>query len=186
MLDLTIKRAFKVLKLEKNSYREISKDPSAFFQSAIIIILAALLNIFLFNKYVNPRLPMEIPLAPLFFLWLFFNWYLFSRILNYLASIFYFRQSGKKVKHKVNVALGLVGFSYTAEILKILIIFSPNFIRVISWSALMLVAASQIIGVKEIYKIEKISTSIGVVILSYIVQILFLVGIVILFSILGS
>ena len=35
----------------------------------------------------------------------------------------------------------------------------------------MLVLASQIIGVKQIYKIEKISTSIGIVVLSYIIQI---------------
>ena len=91
-----------------------------------------------------------------------------------------------KIIYNKNVALSLVGFSYTAEVLKILIIFSPNFIRVISWGALMLVLASQVIGVKEIYKIDKIWTSIGIVILSYITQILFLIAIVILFSIIGA
>ena len=182
MLNLTFKRAFKVLKLEKNSYKEISKDSSAIFQSAIIIILAALLNVFLFNKYANPRLPMQIPLAPIFFVWLFFNWYLFSRILNFVSIKF----SNSKIIYNKNVALSLVGFSYTAEVLKILIIFSPNFIRVISWGALMLVLASQVIGVKEIYKIDKIWTSIGIVILSYIIQISILIAIVFLFSTIGA
>lgn len=183
MLNLTIIRAFRVLKLEKNSYKEIGKDSSAIFQSAIIIILAALLNVFLFNKFANPLLPKQIPLPPLFFVWLFFNWYLFSKILNFIAIKF---SDNVDLKYTASVALSLVGFSYTAEILKILIIFSPNFIRVISWGALMLVLASQVIGVKEIYKISNIWNSIAIVMITYIIQILLLIAIVVMFSILGS
>jgi hypothetical protein len=72
----------------------------------------------------------------------------------------------------------LVGFSNTAEIFKILIIFFPNFIVIISWSILMLVIASQVVGVKQIYKLDKISTAVGVVIASYIAQ-FFIIGLLV-------
>ena len=182
MLKFTIIRAFKVFKLEKNAYKEIAKDSSSFFQSVIIIFAAALLNIYLFNKYVNPQLPTQIPLIPVFLTWILFNWYLFSKILNFVSIRF----SEIKLKNNPNVALSLVGFSYTAEILKILIILSPNFIRVISWGALMLVLASQVIGVKEIYRIQKIWTSIGIVAISYIIQISILIILVLFFAKIGS
>ena len=70
------------------------------------------------------------------------------------------------------------GFSNTAEIFKILIIFFPNFIVIISWSILMLVIASQVVGVKQIYKLDKISTAVGVVIASYIAQ-FFIIGLLV-------
>lgn len=182
MIKLTIIRASKVFKLEKDAYKEIAKDSSSFFQSAIIILAAAILNIFLFNKYVNPQLPTQIPLIPVFLTWVFFNWYLFSQILNFVSNKF----SEIKLKNKTNIALSLVGFSYTAEILKIFIILSPNFVRVISWGALMLVLASQVIGVKEIYRIPKIWTSIGIVAISYIIQISILIILVLFFAKMGS
>ena len=50
--------------------------------------------------------------------------------------------------------LSFVGFSNTAEILKLLIVFLPNFIVLISWGVLMLVIASQVVGVKQIYNLK--------------------------------
>ena len=182
MLQLTIKKAIKVFKLEKNVYAEIANDDSSFIQSFLVIFLASLINVIVFDKYINPLLPIQIPLIPVILTWLFFNWFLFSKILNFIST----KISSKKIKHKPNIALSLVGFSYTAEILKILIIVSPNFIRVISWGTLMLVLASQVIGVKEIYRIQNIWTSIGIIAISYLIQIFILVLAVIFFSIMGS
>ena len=79
-------------------------------------------------------------------------------------------------------ALSLVGFSNTAEIFKILIILLPNFIVMISWGILMLVIASQVVGVKQIYNLDKISTAVGVVIASYIAQ-FFIIGLIVFFLI---
>ena len=80
------------------------------------------------------------------------------------------------------IALSLVGFSNTAEIFKILIILLPNFIVIISWSVLMLVIASQVVGIKQIYNLEKISTAVGVVIASYVAQ-FFIIGLLVFFLI---
>ena len=74
--------------------------------------------------------------------------------------------------------MSFIGFSNTAEILKLFIIFLPKFIVLISWSVLMLVIASQVVGVKQIFKVKNTSTAVGVVIGSYIAQ-FFLIGIIV-------
>tara|TARA_Y100000389_G_scaffold198437_1_gene234944 strand:+ start:1118 stop:1666 length:549 start_codon:yes stop_codon:yes gene_type:complete len=178
MISKIISRALSILKLEKNTYKEITQDKSSFIYSSTIIFLAALINVYLFGKYVNPMLPIKIPLMSIFLVWLLFNWCLFSFILNIVANLF----TKKKNKKNFITSINLVGFSYTPELLKILIILLPNFIKVISWGALMLVLASQVIGVKETYKIEKLFISIGTVFLSYISQIFIIVSFVVIFT----
>ena len=80
---------------------------------------------------------------------------------------------------KKKIAYSLIGFSNPAEILKILIIIFPNFIVIISWSILMFVIASQVVGIKQIYNLDKISTAVGIVIASYIAQ-LFIIAFLII------
>jgi len=178
MLIQTFLRAFSILKFEKNTYREISQDKFSIYQSGAIMILAGLINVLLFKLKVLPHLPPDlsgqVPLHYVFLVWIFFNWYLFALILAFVAGSNSVNQNLKDKK----IAFSLVGFSNSAEILKILIIFLPNFIVIISWGALMLVIASQVVGVKQIYNLEKISTAIGCVILSYIIQI-FLIALII-------
>ena len=70
MLFKIISRAFSILKLEKNTYKEITQDKSSFIYSSTIIFLAALINVYLFGKYVNPMLPIKIPLMSIFLVWL--------------------------------------------------------------------------------------------------------------------
>jgi hypothetical protein len=77
---------------------------------------------------------------------------------------------GSRNLENKKIAYSLIGFSNTAEILKILIIFFPNFIVIISWSILMLVIASQVVGIKQIYNLDKVTSAVGVVIASYVAQ----------------
>ena len=168
MLLQTVIRASNILKLEKNTYRDISKDDSSIFGSGIIMIIAGLVNVYLFKLFILPTLPIKVSLTLLFFIWIFFNWYLFS---NVMLTIVKAMGGNHNLKNK-KIAFSLVGFSNTAEIFKILIIFLPNLIVMISWSILMLVIASQVVGVKQIYNLDKISTAVGVIIVSYIAQFL--------------
>jgi len=110
----------------------------------------------------------------IFFIWIFFNWFVFANVMIVIVKIFGGTQNLKDKR----IALSLVGFSNTAEIFKILIIFFPKFIVIISWSVLMLIIASQVVGVKQIYNIKKISTAAGVVLASYIAQ-FFIIGLLV-------
>ena len=175
MISQTIHRAINILKLEKNTYKEISKDSSSIFGSGIIMFMAGLVNVYLFKLFILPTLPTEVPLTAIFIVWIFFNWYVFSNVMLKIVKSF----GGSKNLGKKKIAYSLIGFSNTAEILKILIIIFPNFIVIISWSILMLVIASQVVGIKQIYNLDKISTAVGIVIASYIAQ-LFIIAFLII------
>ena len=171
MISQTIYRAFSILRLDKSTYEEISKDRSSIFGSGIIIFMAGLVNVYLFKLFILPTLPEEVPLTAIFLIWIFFNWYIFSNIMIKIVKLF----GGSKNLENKKIAYSLIGFSNTAEILKILIIFFPNFIVIISWSILMLVIASQVVGVKQIYNLDRITSAVGVVIASYVAQ-FFIIG----------
>tara|TARA_E500000178_G_C16874707_1_gene686109 strand:+ start:420 stop:968 length:549 start_codon:yes stop_codon:yes gene_type:complete len=166
MISQTINRAFNILKLEKNTYEEISKDSSSIYGSGVIIFIAALVNVYLFKHFIQPTLPNKIPLMAIFLIWIFFNWYVFSNIMLKIVKLF----GGSRNLENKKIAYSLIGFSNTAEILKILIIFFPNFVVIISWSILMLVIASQVVGIKQIYNLDKVTSAVGVVIASYVAQ----------------
>jgi hypothetical protein len=174
MFFQTLNRAFNILKLEKNTYKEISKDNSSIFGSAIVILVAGIVNVYLFKLFILPTLPNDVPLIPIFLIWIFFNWFVFSNVILIIVKAIGGTQNLKNKR----IAFSLVGFSNTAEIFKILIIFFPSLIVIISWSILMLVIASQVVGVKQIYNLDKISTAVGVVIASYCAQ-FFIIGLLV-------
>ena len=176
MISQIIYRALNILKLEKNTYDEISKDSSSIYGSGVIIFLAGFVNVYLFKLFILPTLPNQVPLMAIFFIWIFFNWYVFSNVMLKIVKLF----GGSKNLENKKIAYSLIGFSNTAEILKILTIFFPNFIVIISWSILMLVIASQVVGIKQIYNLDKISSAVGVVIASYIAQLFIIAFLVII------
>ena len=77
MLLQTLNRALNILKLEKNTYEEISKDRSSVFGSGVVILLAGLVNVYLFKAFILPTLPNDVPLIPIFLIWIFSNGYVF-------------------------------------------------------------------------------------------------------------
>ena len=178
MILQTLTRAINILKFEKNTYTEIMFNKSSIYGSFIIIILAALVNTGIFKIYLLPNLPNKVPLQYIFIIWIFFNWLVFSLIMLSMVKLF----DGKQNLNDKKIALSFIGYSNTAEILKFLIILFPNFIVLVSWGVLMLVIASQVLGVKQIYKVHKTSTAIGVVIISYVAQ-FFLIGFIVFFLI---
>ena len=174
MITQTLLRAVNIIKFEKNTYSEIRNDKSSIYGSALIIIFASLVNVSLFKIYLLPNLPNQVPLHYIFLMWIFFNWIVFSLVILMIAKMF----GGNQSLNDKKVALSFVGFSNTAEILKLLIVFLPNFIVLISWGVLMLVIASQVVGVKQIYNLKSTSTAVGVVITSYVAQFI-LIGIIV-------
>ena len=71
MISQIILRAFNILKFERNTYEEISKDSSSIYGSGIVIFLAGFVNVYLFKIFVLPTLPNQIPLTAIFFIWIF-------------------------------------------------------------------------------------------------------------------
>ena len=127
MISQTLIRAFNILKFEKNTYQEIIQDKNSLFGSGSIIFLAALVNVGLFKLYLLPNLPNEVPLHFIFIIWIFFNWLVFSYVILFIIKL----SGGNQNLGNKKIALTFIGFSNTAEILKVVIIFLPNFIFLI-------------------------------------------------------
>tara|TARA_B100001057_G_scaffold495375_1_gene594258 strand:- start:554 stop:1102 length:549 start_codon:yes stop_codon:yes gene_type:complete len=178
MILQTINRAVNILKFEKSTYLEISSDKNSILGSGLIIVLAALVNLGLFQVYILPNLPTKIPPILILLVWIFFNWFIFSMIILKITKII----GGKQNINNKKIALSFIGFSNTAEILKIVIIFLPNFIVLISWAVLMLVIASQVLGVKQIYNLNSTAKAVAVILFSYLAQFL-LIGFIVFFLI---
>ena len=174
MLLLTFSRAINIIKFGKNTYHEIAQDKNSIYGAGIIIILAALVNVILFKTYLLPNLPNKVPLQYIFIVWIFFNWIIFPFVLLFIVKM----TGGKQNLEDKKIVLSFVGFSNTAEILKIIIILLPNFIVLISWGALMLVIATQVLGVKQIYNLQSTALAAAVIIGSYFVQ-FFIIGIIV-------
>ena len=181
MISQTLLRAFNILKFEKNTYQEIIQDKNSLLGSGCIIFLAALVNVGLFKIYLLPNLQNEVPnlqnefpLHFIFIIWIFFNWLVFSYVILFIIKL----SGGNQNLGNKKIALTFIGFSNTAEILKVVIIFLPNFIVLISWSVLMLVIASQVVGVKQIYNLNSTLSAVGIVIGSYVAQ-FFLIGMIV-------
>ena len=123
MLFQTIQRSVNIIKFDKNVYNEIIKDNSSLYGSGLIIVFSAIVNVSLFKIYLLPNLPNQVPLQYIFFMWIFFNWIVFSLVLLSIVKVI----GGEENLDNKKIALSFIGFSNTAEILKLLIIFLPNF-----------------------------------------------------------
>ena len=90
-----------------------------------------------------------------------------------MYAIKLFSEGIKKSKSK-NV-LRSIGYSYTPEFLKVLILFFPQIIQALSWSSFIWVIACQVVMVKTVFKFKSGWKSLGVLVLSYIFQILIVI-----------
>ena len=82
------------------------------------------MNVGLFKLYLLPNLPNKVPLHFIFIIWIFFNWLVFSYVILFIIKL----SGGNQNLSNKKIALTFIGFSNTAEILKVVIIFLPNFI----------------------------------------------------------
>ena len=73
MILQTINRALNILKFEKNTYDDISKDSASIFGSGIIIFTAGFVNVYLFKIFILPTLPNEVPLTAIFLIGISFQ-----------------------------------------------------------------------------------------------------------------
>ena len=100
MFFQTLYRALNILKLEKNTYKEISKDNTSIFESGIVILVAGIVNVYLFKLFIQPTLPNDVPLIPIFLIWIFFNWYVFSNVLLIIVRVVGGKQNLKNKRIK--------------------------------------------------------------------------------------
>ena len=173
-----LKKILRIVKIDSNVFAEIEKEKSSLFQGFIIVLLTAFSNALIARQYLlSGHSAYEVPVLILIFMWVFLNWYVLSHIINFLCCKIF--SDGKKLNKKKSV-LKLIGFSYSPELAKFVILFFPNFLQVISLGTFIWVITCQALATKIIFNYKSFLKSLGIVILSYILQILIVIIFVIL------
>ena len=80
-----------------------------------------------------------------------------------------------KSKSKYKNIVRLIGYSYTPELAKFLLIFYPKLLQVVSLGTFIWVVACQSLAIKMIFNFRSFWKSLGIVILSYAIQILIVI-----------
>ena len=173
MISNFLKRIFYSLKIETSLYEEIQNKNFTIFESITLAFLAGLSNALVYKKYFETlEISIVFPFLFLIIIWFFINWFLLSFIINFVCYKI-FPEGIKKSKSK-NV-LRSIGYSYTPEFLKVLILFFPQIIQALSWSSFIWVIACQVVMVKTVFKFKSGWKSLGVLVLSYIFRILIVI-----------
>tara|TARA_B100000959_G_C14411187_1_gene390484 strand:- start:140 stop:484 length:345 start_codon:yes stop_codon:yes gene_type:complete len=103
---------------------------------------------------------------------MFLNLYLLSNIINFVGSKIF--PEGKK-GNKYHNLLRLIGYSYSPELIKILLLFYPKLIQAISFGSFIWVIACQVLAIKMIFNLRSFWKSLGIILLSYIFQIMLVI-----------
>ena len=165
-----INRILGTLKIDVGIFEEIKNDNSLIFQGAVVALLAAIINALIFKKYFPLMAAThDFPILIIIFTWLFLNWYFLSHLINFIG--FKMFPEGE-AKNKYRSLLSGVGYSYSPELIKFLILFYPGLIKAISFGTFVWVIACQVVATKVIFNFKSSWKSLGVVVLSYVFQIL--------------
>jgi len=164
-----INRVLGVIKIDADVFEEIKNDNSLIFQGAIVALLTSIANALIAKKYVPILAAYDFPILIIIFVWMFLNWYFLSHLINFIG--FKMFPEGE-AKNKYRSLLSGVGYSYSPELIKFLILCYPGLIKAISFGTFVWVIACQVVATKVIFNFKSSWKSLGVVVLSYVFQIL--------------
>ncbi len=172
-----INRVLGVIKIDADVFEEIKNDNSLIFQGAIVALLTSIANALIAKKYVPILAAYDFPILIIIFVWMFLNWYFLSHLINFIG--FKMFPEGE-AKNKYRSLLSGVGYSYSPELIKFLVLFYPGLIQAISLGTFVWVIACQVVAIKVIFNFKSSWKSLGVLVLSYVFQMLFVIVFVIL------
>ena len=170
-----LNRVIGIIKIDNRIFKEIDRDNSAIIQGILVAFLVALTNALIANEYYASTTSYEFPILIFLifiFIWMFLNLYVLSNIINFVGSKIF--PEGKK-GNKYHNLLRLIGYSYSPELIKILLLFYPKLIQAISFGSFIWVIACQVLAIKMIFNLRSFWKSLGIILLSYIFQIMLVI-----------
>ena len=160
-------RVLGIIKIDGQVFKEIERNNSSATQGVIIALLAGCINGLMARSFFG-----DFPILIMIFVWVLLNLYLLSFIMNILGHQIF---SEGKSKSKYKNIVRLIGYSYTPELAKFLLILYPKLLQVVSLGTFIWVVACQSLAIKMIFNFRSFWKSLGIVILSYAIQILIVI-----------
>ena len=167
-----LNRIWMAIKIDVSLFKEIKNNNNLVWQGFSIAILTAIANA-LVAKTVFSLTPLyQAPTIILILIWVFLNWYVLSKIMHLLASKIFSEKKERRIFNKQKNILSGIGYSYAPELLKFTVIIYPNLFQAVSFGTFVWVIACQVVFIKILFNFKSAWRSLGIVILSYIIQIL--------------
>lgn len=171
MIDLFIYRIYRAIKIDIELYEEVEKDEKATVQAGIVVVLSSLAaGIGAMQMGMSNFL-----LAPIMSL---LSWYVWAYVI-YFVGVKLFGDIKTKSSH--NELLRTIGFSSAPGLIRVFGV-TPDLMAVTFVGSAFWMLACMVVAVKSALDYESIWKALGVVIVAWLFQALFLFSVLVLFK----
>ena len=171
MISIFLNRVFRAIKIDIDLYEEVEKDKKATVQAGIVVVLSSLAagigasHLGVSNFFVAPLLS-------------FLSWYVWAYII-YLVGVKLFSEPQTNSNH--GELLRTIGFSSAPGIIRVFG-FTPELMTVTFIGSAFWMLACMVVAVKSALDYKSMWKALGVVVMAWFVQFIFLFMILILFK----
>jgi len=171
MINLFIYRIYRAIKIDIELYEEVEKDEKATVQAGIVVVLSSLAaGIGAMQMGMSNFL-----LAPIMSL---LSWYVWAYVI-YFVGVKLFGDIKTKSSH--NELLRTIGFSSAPGLIRVFGV-TPDLMAVTFVGSAFWMLACMVVAVKSALDYESIWKALGVVIVAWLFQALFLFSVLVLFK----
>ncbi len=171
MINLFLNRIFRAIKIDISVFEEVEKDKTATIQAGIVVILSSLaagvgaLQLGASNFLFAPILSL-------------LSWYVWAYII-YFVGVKLFGDFKTQTNH--GILLRTIGFSSSPGLIRVFGI-TPDLMTVTFIGSAFWMLACMVVAVKSALKYESLLKALGVVIIAWLIQALFLILVIVLFK----
>ena len=163
MINIFINRVFRAIKIDIDLYEEVEKDKSATIQAGFVVVLSSLAA----GVGAMQLGATNFLLAPILSL---LSWYVWAYII-YFVGVKLFGSSNTKSNH--GELLRTIGFAQAPGLIRVFGV-TPDLMIVTFIGSGLWILACMVVAVKSALDYESLWKSLGVVVVAYILQVIFL------------
>ena len=171
MINQFISRVFRAIKIDIDLYEEVEKDKSATVQAGIVVVLSSLaagvgaLQLGASNFFLAPVLSL-------------LSWYVWAYVIYFVGVKLF---GGPSTKSSHGELLRTIGFSSAPGLIRVFGV-TPDLMTVTFIGSAFWMLACMVVAVKSALDYQSLWKALGVVIVAWLFQALFLFFVIILFK----
>ena len=171
MITIFLNRVFRAIKIDIDLYEEVEKDKSATIQAGVVVVLSSLaagvgaLQLGASNFLLAPVLSL-------------LSWYVWAYVIYFVGVKLF---GGPKTKSDHGELLRTIGFSSAPGLIRVFGV-TPDLMTVTFIGSAFWMLACMVVAVKSALDYQSLWKALGVVIVAWLFQALFLFFVIILFK----
>ena len=171
MISIFLNRVFRAIKIDIDLYEEVEKDKSATVQAGIVVVLSSLaagvgaLQLGVSNFLLAPALSL-------------LSWYVWAYVIYFVGVKLF---GGPKTKSNHGELLRTIGFSSAPGLIRVFG-FTPELMSITFIGAGIWMLVAMVVAVRQALDYQSTWRAIGVVVIGFLVQAIFLIMILRIFG----